>query len=706
MYLFLYVVLLICVLFTNKGEKHYVKPLPKTFTPFVRPEDDLPQITVKAVVLGIILSMVLAGANAYLGLKVGMTVSASIPAAVISMAVLRLFRESNILENNVVQTAASAGESLAAGVIFTLPALILMQYWMDFPFIDTMAIAMFGGILGVLFTIPLRRALIVESELKFPEGVATGEVLKAGTTGGKGILSILWAALAAGFFKLGQTGFKIFSGALGGSVQAGRSIFGFGTELSVALLGVGYIVGLNIALLVFGGGLISWLFGIPIYMAFADPAEVAGVVGAAEGYDAALSIWSQKIRYMGVGAMVVGGIWALISLARPLADGIKSSLEAVRNIRSGHTANIPRTEQDIPINYVLWGIILLAIPIFIVFVQVIDTTHLPVSSGLYWSVMITGVLFSLIAGFLFSSVAGYMAGLVGSSNNPISGVTIATILATSLILLALLGSEIDVAVDGDRATAAAAAAIVVGAIVCCAAAIAGDNMQDLKAGQLVGATPYKQQIMQIIGVVAAALVLAPILGLLFNAYGLGGVFPREGMDPAEMLAAPQATLMQSVAEGVFTRNLEWAMIIIGCIIAVSIIILDKVLEARGSGFRTPVLAVAVGIYLPIELTAPIFLGGMIAWFAARTVRRKAAAGGRDPEEAVNEAESKGLLFSSGLITGEALIGIVLAIPFAIQESTDALRIVPASFAPYADWMGAAAAICFMIWLYKVSVKRG
>lgn len=677
----------------------------RNFIPYVRPEDDYPQITFKAVVLGILLSAILSGANAYLGLKVGMTVSASIPAAVISMAVLRLFKESNILENNIVQTAASAGESLAAGVIFTLPALILLRYWADFPFLDTMAIAMCGGVLGVLFTIPLRRALIIEKGLKFPEGVATGEVLKAGTKGGKGIIQITWAALAAGLFKLGQTGLKLFSGSVSGSVTAGRSIFGMGTELSVALLGVGYIVGLNIAVLVFAGGLISWLFGIPLYMAFANPAEVAEVVGNASGYDAALEIWSQKIRYMGVGAMVVGGIWALISLAKPLKDGMVSSWEAVKKARSGEGADILRTERDMPINYVLWGVVGLAVPIFVIFTQVIDTTHLPVTSGLYWTTMGIGAAFSLIAGFLFASVSGYMAGLVGSSNNPISGVTIATILATSLILLALLGSQLDFAVDTDQAQAAAAAAILVGAMVACAAAIAGDNMQDLKAGQLVGATPYKQQIMQIVGVVSAAVVIAPILSLLFNAYGLGGVLPREGMSPDEMLSAPQATLMQSVAEGVFARNLEWNMIWIGAAIAVAIIILDKILEAKDFEFRTPVLAVAVGIYLPLELTVPIFIGGIVAWWVGRVVTQRARKEGEDIEEAKTTAERNGLLFSSGLITGEALIGIILAIPFAIQESTDALRLVPESFAPYADWLGALAAVFFIIWLYKVAVRK-
>lgn len=676
----------------------------KKFTPFVSAEDDFPQITFKAVVLGILLSAILAGANAYLGLKVGMTVSASIPAAVISMAALRMFRRSNILENNIVQTAASAGESLAAGVIFTLPALILLRYWSDFPFIDTMAIAMFGGILGVLFTVPLRRALIIEQDLKFPEGVATGEVLKAGE-GGRGIAQIAWAGLAAALFKLGQTGLKLFSGSVSGSVTAGRSIFGVGTELSVALLGVGYIVGLNIAVLVFGGGLISWLLGIPLYMALTSPAELEQVVGNTSGYAAALEIWSQKIRYMGVGAMVVGGIWALISLAKPLKDGIRSSWQAVKKARSGEGDTRLRTERDMPINYVLWGVIGLSVPILIVFTQVIDTTHLPVSSGLYWATMLVGVLFSLVAGFLFASVAGYMAGLVGSSNNPISGVTIATILATSLILLVLLGSQLDFAVDTTRAQAAAAAAIVVGAMVACAAAIAGDNMQDLKAGQIVGATPYKQQIMQIVGVVTAALVIAPILSLLFNAYGMGGVLPREGMNPGEMLSAPQATLMQSVAEGVFARNLEWNMIWIGCLAAVFVIILDKILEKRDSDFRTPVLAVAVGIYLPIELTVPIFIGGMLAWWAARRVTRRANKEGADPARAKRQAEGKGLLFSSGLITGEALIGIILAIPFAVSESTDALRMVPPSFAPYADWLGGLAALFFIIWLYKVAVRR-
>lgn len=667
--------------------------------PYIPASQVLPEITAKAIGLGVLLSAILAGANAYLGLKVGLTVSASIPAAVISMAVLKLFRDSNILENNIVQTAASAGESLAAGVIFTLPALIMLNYWHDFRFLPTMSIALFGGILGVLFTIPLRRALIVQAKLLFPEGVATAEVLKAGEKGGQGAKLIAAAGLAGGFLKLCQTGFKLVSGTASGSFTVGPAVFGMGSELGVALLGVGYIVGLNIAILVFAGGLISWGIGIPVFTAMADPAALAEIVGDAEGYNLALQVWSSEIRYMGVGAMATGGLWALLALVKPIRDGIRSSFEAVRVARSGGADAIPRTEKDTPINIVIFGTLALALPIFVVFLNVVNQNELGIDSSLYWSVIVLGVIFALTAGFLFASVAGYMAGLVGSSNNPISGVTIATILTISLILLALLGGEIDFTVDTAKATAAAATAILVGAVVCCAAAIAGDNMQDLKAGRIVGATPVKQQIMQIVGVVAAAIVIAPVLQLLFEAYGLGTVFPREGMDPGEALQAPQATLMSSVAKGVLTRDLPWDMIWIGVGIAIAIIIFDKILEARGSVFRAPVLAVAVGIYLPIELSTPIFLGGLVAHFAARSMRKRGAS-----EEQVEHGGRAGLLFASGLITGEALIGIALAIPFAAAQSTDVLALAPEGFETIAGVLGLVGLGFFITWLYKVAQR--
>lgn len=668
--------------------------------PYIPASQSLAEITTKAVVLGLVLSAVLAGANAYLGLKVGLTVSASIPAAVISMAVLRMFRESNILENNIVQTAASAGESLAAGVIFTIPALVMLNYWTDFQFLPTMAIALCGGILGVMFTIPLRRALIIEARLKFPEGVATGEVLKAGTEGGEGARLIGVAGAAGALLKLAQTGLKVVGDrASSAFTTGGGAIFGYGSELGVALLGVGFIVGLNIAVLVFAGGLISWLFGIPIYTASVSPADVALIAGDATGYDRALAVWSARIRYMGVGAMATGGIWALLSLMKPVRDGVASSFAALKASRSGEAVSVLRTERDMPINVVLAGAAALAAPIFLVFLFVVDQQHLGIGGGLYWGTIVFGVTFAFIAGFLFSSVAGYMAGLVGSSNNPISGVTIATILSASLILLWLLGSQIDFAVDVPKATAAAATAIMVGAVVCSAAAIAGDNMQDLKAGRIVGATPYKQQIMQILGVVAGALVIAPVLQLLFSAYGLGSVFPRPDMDPTQALRAPQATLMSSVANGVFTRNLPWNMIWIGAGIAVVIIAFDQMLKARRSTFRAPVLAVAVGIYLPLELSVPIFIGGVTAHVAARALRRAGA-----DAAGMEAGNRRGLLFASGLITGEAIVGILLAIPFAAAQSTDVLRLAPAGFERAATALGLGGFVFFVLWLYRVAAR--
>ena len=667
-------------------------------TPYIPASTSLPEITVKAVFLGILLSAVLAAANAYLGLKVGLTVSASIPAAVLSMAILRLFRTSNILENNIVQTAASAGESLAAGVIFTFPALLLMGYWSHFEFFPMLALAGIGGVLGVLFTIPLRRALVIEAKLQFPEGVATGEVLKAGNEGGGGARVIAVAALAGAGIKLCQTGFKVLAGSVHGATTIGRSIFGIGCDLAVSLLAVGYIVGLNIGILVFAGGLISWMFGIPIYMMLASDEELRQVIGTAEGYSAAEIIWSRRIRYLGVGAMATGGLWALVSLIGPIRDGVRSSLAAVRQARQGRAGEIPRTERDTPINIVIWGTLLLAVPMLAAFLFVIDQEALGISTGLYAATLAFGVVFALVAGFLFSSVAGYMAGLVGSSNNPISGVTIATILTISVILLLLLGGQIDFQADNTKASVAAAVAILVGAVVCCAAAIAGDNMQDLKAGQIVGATPAKQQIMQVIGVLTAAAVIAPVLQLLFEAYGLGGVYPREGMDPSEVLQAPQASLMQAVAEGVLKQDLPWAIIATGAVIAIGLIVLDKILETSGSSFRVPVLAVAVGIYLPIGLSTPIFIGGFLSYLANRALAGQSA-------DAIARAGRRGLLFASGLITGEALVGVALAVPFAIAQTTDIIAVpLPEGSGSATTAAGVIVFAAFCYWQYAVAKR--
>jgi len=597
--------------------------------PYVPADKNLSEITPLVIALSVVLAVVLGAANAYLGLFAGLTVSASIPAAVISMALLKLFK-GNILQNNAVQTAASAGESLAAGVIFTIPAMVLLGSWAKFSYTKTTLIALFGGLLGVLFTIPLRRSLIIEQKLQFPEGVATAEVLKVGDQGGAGVRHILVAGLLGALFKLGA-GMKLWAHAAVFARNAGGATFYVGSDLSPALVSVGFIVRLNIAILVFLGGALNWLVAIPIYTKWFG----SGASGNAEAI--AGGVWSTQTRYLGVGAMVVGGVWALIQLRNSLFSGITSNLKAYKKAKAAGKDSAPRTERDIPMQIVFVLVGLSLIPLFLLFHSFTEKVHIA-------AIMAVVVI---VAGFLFSAVAAYMAGLVGSSNNPISGITIVTLLSGSLLLLGLgLGPNVG-----------PPAAILIGGVVCCAAAIGGDNMQDLKAGRIVGSTPWKQQIMQIIGVAAAALVMAPILTLLHDAYKIG----------SPELSAPQAGLMASVAKGVFAGDLPWTMIAIGAAAAVVVIIVDVWLEKTGKKFRAPVLALAVGIYLPFELSVPIVIGGVIAHMMERALATKTP-------EFRTTGERNGLLFAAGLITGEALIGIFMALPIVISSDKNVLAI--------------------------------
>ena len=636
-------------------------------------DESLLEITVKAVILGVVLSIVLAGANAYLGLFAGMTVSASIPAAVVSMGVLRFFRRSNILENNIVQTAASAGESLAAGVIFTLPALVILNFWTEFNYLWVTVIAGFGGVLGVLFTIPLRRALIVEGKLKFPEGIATAEVLKSGEQKkNSGVKYIAQAGIAAGMFKFGEAGLRLWPGVIETAHRVGGSIAYFGSNLSPALLSVGYIVGLNIAVLIFLGGLINWLIAIPICAGIETWPIVEGE--PLKALEWAGQIWSTKTRYLGVGGMLVGGLWTVLKLRTSVFSGIKSGLAAYRSMDSGRSVEIARTEKDMPMKWILILIVASAIPLFLVYQVFVRQV----------SVSLPMALLMLVLGFLFSAVAGYMAGLVGSSNNPISGVTIATVLVSALLLFLLMGKG---AANGP------AAAIIIGSVICCAAAIAGDNMQDLKAGYIVGATPWKQQVMQLVGTVSAALVMAPVLMLLLKAYGFKG----HSSATANALSAPQAHLMASVAKGVFEGGLPWNYVLIGMVLAVGVIILDEYLVRRGSSFRTPVLAVAIGIYLPFELEVPIFIGGIIHFALNRYYQRKGLA-----DDVKQKWSRSGLLFASGLITGEALVGILLAIPIVLSGNPDVLAVVDK---PLGAWPGIVLLIGIGFWLCRTALGR-
>ncbi|HKE45546.1 MAG TPA: oligopeptide transporter, OPT family [Steroidobacteraceae bacterium] len=611
----------------------------------------LPQLTPRAIVLAIILAMLLAAANTYLGLFAGLTIASAIPAAVVSMGVLRALGGGHILENNIVQTGASAAASIAAGVIFTIPALVILGYWSDFRYMWVLAIAGLGGILGVLFSVPLRRALILEQKLAFPEGKAAAEVLRAGENPEQGVKLLAGSALVGGLVKLAaSSGLRLIPDTSATATYIGKGIAFFGTNLSPALFGVGYIVGLNIGIVVMAGGIISWNIAIPIYATqfLAGNAELAARVAGLAAEDAAYAIWSAQIRYLGVGAMLIGGVWTLISLRKSLLSGIRSGLDAAR---AGSSRQVAHTEQDLPMKTVLVGIALFTLPLFGLYQAIVGSL----------AVSVPMTIIMIVAGFLFCSVSAYMAGLVGSSNNPVSGITISTILFASVILIFLMGRN---------APLGPVAAIMIGAVVCCAASVAGDNLQDLKAGYLVGATPWRQQLMLAVGAVSCALIMAPVLNLLEKAYGIG--VPSEA-HPHPLLA-PQATLMASVSKGMFGGVLPWGMVWTGAAIGAAIIIVDEICKARGARFRVPVLAAAVGIYLPLELTVPIFLGGLLTYIVERIARVP------DDADAKERLHRRGVLFSAGLITGEALMGIVIAIAIVASGRADVLAL-PEKFQP-------------------------
>ena len=645
----------------------------------ISPSLNPPEITAKAVVLSILLAAVLAAANAYLGLFAGMTVSASIPAAVASMAILRFFARSNILENNIVQTAASSGEALAAGVIFTIPALLLIGYWQQFDYVQTTVLSLVGGLLGVLFTIPLRRALIIDAKLRFPEGIATAEVLKAGSVsggeergarpGGAGAIRnlIVAAGIGAGV-KFGESGLRLWTEAWEDAWGFGRTVLYGGLNLSPALLAVGFIIGLNTAFVVFLGGILGWLLLLPLY------AAIAGLPDGLQGLAAAKGVWSGKIRYVGIGAMLVGGLWALVQLRKPLLMSLSRLSRAYRQAGGSITTGVPRTERDASLPWILALLVLSLGLMWLLYREVVGS-------------VVVALLMTLVMGmaaFLFSTVAAYMAGIVGSSSNPVSGVTIATIMLSSLLLVMVLGAN---------AAAGPAAALLIGAVVCCAAAMGGDNLQDLKTGHLVGSTPWKQQIMQVVGVASGAVVIVPILTLLHAKYGIGLITP----DHPQPLSAPQASLMGSLAQGMFGAGLPWDLVTVGAGIGVIIIGIDHRQEVRQRPLRFPVLAVALGMYLPLKLSAAIMAGGIIA----EAARRSRVGGSRGSEQ-------QGILCAAGLVTGEALMGIGLAIPIALSSVWPSIGADPFMlFAapPLGAWPGVLVFAGVAWWLYRSACAK-
>ena len=643
----------------------------------------LPELTLRGIILGALITLVFTASNVYLGLKVGLTFSSSIPAAVISMAVLRFFANANILENNMVQTQASAAGTLSS-VIFVLPGLVMVGYWHGFPFWQTLGLCAAGGMLGVMFTIPLRHAMVVKSDLPYPEGVAAAEILKVGSednrkdnTAQKGIKDIAAGGVISAVFGLASGGLRVLADSASYWFTAGKAAFQIPMGFSMALLGAGYLIGLVSGIAILIGLLIAWGVGVPWLSSLSSPE--AGQSLSAFG----TKIWKTQVRFMGAGVIAVAAIWTLITLFKPMVDGVKMSFAALRGGNAGDAR--PRTEQDLSPKWII--AIVLAMVILLAFTVGAFLTPGPLTTGLFWKLLICSVIFATLFGFLIAAACGYMAGLIGSSASPISGIGIIGVTLVSLVLMTITnGTGLLDTPEGIQF--AIAMALFVTAAVVCVATIANDNLQDLKTGQLIGATPWRQQVALLIGCAVGAAVISPVLELLYHAYGFSGAMPRPEMDPAQALSAPQATLMSTIATGIFTHKLQWNMLLIGVGIGIVLIVIDALLKTRGGTARLPALAVGLGIYLPPAVTVPLAIGAILGWVLENQLKKRVIQGTATQAE-TDIANRRGVLIASGLIVGESLMGVVIAAIIGFSGKDAPLALVGESFEPTAQWLGLA-----------------
>jgi putative OPT family oligopeptide transporter len=659
------------------------------------------ELTIRGLIIGIIITLVFTAANVYAGLKAALTFSTSIPAAVISMAILRGFRNATIQENNIVQTVASAAGTLSA-IIFVLPGLIMIGYWTGFPFWTSFWICALGGILGVMYSIPLRRALVTTSDLPYPEGVACAEVLKVGSSGDSehahdvehgraGVLAVLWGSIVSAiFYGIVQT--KIFASDVAQYFRVGRggSATGFDFSLSFMLLGIGHLVGLGVGLAMLVGALIGWGWGVPHFSGLSGDITTAAATLAQK-------TWSTKVRFVGAGTIGVSAIWTLLKLIKPVVRGLTSAMAASRARKAGQADTLPITERDIPIGIVGLVSLLCLIPVGYLLWQFARVSGLGDHALL---LVLGGVLFVVILSFLVSAVVGYMAGLIGSSNSPLSGIGILVVVIAALLLV--FGLQSRVAPDAGKSLVAFA--LFVTAIVFGVASIANNNLQDLKTGQLVNATPEKQQWALVIGVIAGAFVIPPVMNLLNQAYGFVGAPGAEARP--NPLPAPQAGLISSLANGVITHNIDWSLIVTGAAIGVGIILLDEILRRTTNHMHVPPLAVGLGIYLPTSTTLMVVVGAIVGWFFDRRAERTPR-----PEA----AKQLGVLLASGLIVGESLLAVIVAglVAFAdklgFSNPNEPLAVVGTSFETTAKILGgvAFAAIVFLLyrWILRMASAR-
>ncbi|TPH00364.1 oligopeptide transporter, OPT family [Haemophilus haemolyticus] len=615
--------------------------------------ENLKELTVRGIILGALITVIFTASNVYLGLKVGMTFASSIPAAVISMAVLKFFKDSSILENNMVQTQASSAGTLSS-VIFVLPGLLMMGYWQDFPFWQTMLICAAGGTLGVLFTIPLRRAMVVNSDLPYPEGVAAAEILKAGNhaDGDSGVKDIAYGGVLAGLVAFLTNGLRVMADGASAWIQTGKAAFQLPMGFSLALLGAGYLIGIvgGIAMLI--GVILTWGVAVPYFTMSGDIAADASLINAA------MVVWKTKVRFIGVGTIGIAAIWTLLILMKPMIEGMVHSF---RMLKGGQAESEHRVDIDLSPKTMIY--ILIATVVLIVISLHHFIAAAPISPELSILLVVVCTFLAVFIGFFVAAASGYMAGLVGSSSSPISGIGIISVIVISLVLVSIgNASGLFETVDGQKFLTALT--LFTASIVLTTATISNDNLQDLKTGLLVDATPWRQQVALIIGCFVGALVIAPVLEILYHAYGFSGALPRPDMDPSQALSAPQATLMTTISQGIFTNKLEWTYILTGVVLGAVLITIDAFLKkVSNKVFGLPVIAVGIGIYLPPSINMPVIVGAFLAWIMTRHIAKLGN------KEVSAKAERFGTLFSAGLIVGESLMGVILAFIIAASVTT-------------------------------------
>ena len=658
----------------------------------------LPELTFRGMLLGALITLIFTASNVYLGLKVGLTFSSSIPAAIISMAILRFFKDSNVLENNMVQTQASAAGTLSA-IIFILPGLLMLGYWQGFPFWQTFLICACGGSLGVLFTIPLRRAMVVNSDLPYPEGRAAAEILKVGSNSGEtsksgsGMTDIVSGGAVAGLISLCANGFKVLGDSMSFWLPVGKGITQIPLGFSTALLGAGYLIGIASGIAILVGVLIAWAGFVP-YLTNALAPD-GGVTAKF-----AMGVWKEKVRFIGAGAIGIAAIWTLITLIKPIIEGMKISLQSMSG--SAAERELHRMDTDMSTKSVILTFAVILVGLVVTFWDFVSAV--PISAGLMWTLVVVGVVVALLIGFFVAAACGYMAGLIGTSASPISGIGILATIISSLVVY-FIASENNLFTTEAGVQFATAMAIFMTSVVIAIASISNDNLQDLKTGQLVGATPWRQQIALLLGSVAGAVAIAPVLNLLYQAYGFTGALPRAEMDPNAALSAPQATLMTTIAQGIFNSSMDWNYILIGVVVGIVAIIVNVILKSTTASLTLPPLAVGMGIYLPPTLEVPLIVGSFMSYFVGRyLIARAKMRAGELAEYDVEQSNRRGVLFASGLIVGESLIGVIIAVIIVLSVTTGGgespLQLVGPEFESTAGWLGLLAFIFAGLYLVR------